>query len=133
MTDAEIYSTARHVAGQILAQVSPTADKYAPQTWIDAADRLGCRVFRLRGDSSGEGHYDFHAPGGPSIFYMHQPDDHPYWVCCRIVHELAHHWLVSERGSNFPKAWERYDDNRETVQHRIARMVEDFVYQKKEC
>jgi hypothetical protein len=125
LTDEQVAAIARSIANAIRAQATGPLDD--PKTWTDAAYRLGCKVRTYRHDPAvGPGYYDANAPGGPTLYYestLNAPA-----ACRRVIHELAHHVQATWPGTRFRKAApERYDDDRQTVQHRVAQRVEEIM------
>ena len=104
-----------HLEGNLL-----TAD-----SWIVAARALGARVQAFRYDTSVQGFYR----GGaiqPVIYYNIAAPEHE--KIRTIVHELAHHILATWPETVFPRtSWEYYQGDRQTTQHRIARLVEELL------
>jgi Zn-dependent peptidase ImmA (M78 family) len=121
ITEETIDSMARTVARVIRRHVE--GDESNVQTWINAAQGLQARVWRYNGQPNEPGYYD---GATMSIFYnMNAPTEE----CIRyIIHELGHHVLTILPSSNYKRsALERYADDRNTVQHRVARKVEEIV------
>lgn len=99
-----------------------------PQAWIKAAHYLGVKVYRYRdkGKAASGGYYVSDAKHGGAIFYNSCAP--PYTVCRRICHELAHALLVEWTGSGLRRTRpEQYDDDRDTLQHQVARRVEEIL------
>jgi Zn-dependent peptidase ImmA (M78 family) len=94
------------------------------ETWILAARTLGAQVKAFRSRSGAPGFYK----GGqqPAIYYNLEAST-PDRIRC-LVHELAHHVLATWPDTAFPRtSCECYDDDRQSVQHRIARRVEEIL------
>lgn len=135
MTDAEVLGTARAVLRVLLSKMEGPPTELA--SWKNLARALGIRVFGFYG-SPGEpsAYYDYSEYGrgkalgsfpAPKLFYnLRAPLQ---WRIFLIIHELAHHISAQWPDSSFPKAaTERYDDIRQSAQHRVARAVEDLVW-----
>lgn len=123
-TRTDIEAEARHVAAVLHAALTGPSD--SPAAWVGAAEALGCVVRQGRIEDAGPGHY--HAPSSTMIYDPRKPAA----VVCRLfAHELAHHYLAHRRaGARLSGTWERWDDNRTTVQHRIALRVEEIMIGK---
>ena len=97
-----------------------------PQTWIDVSRELGATVHKMadNDERKGESHgyYDWHSK---KIIY--DPDWDEWTVCGTLCHELTHHLICHSRIGAIRSGVERYDDDRETLQHRIARRVEEIL------
>jgi len=91
-------------------------------TWIKAARELGATVIR---GTTKEGDPGLYNPKTAQIIYDPRSDEAT--LCRRIVHELAHHVQATYRIGGIRRGVERYDDDRETLQHRIARRVEEIL------
>ena len=121
----EIELVAQRVARVILSHVEGSL--LLVETWTSAARTLGAQVKAFRSRSGAPGFYQ----GGqqPVIYYNMEaptPDRIRY-----IVHELAHHVLATWPDTAFPRtSCECFDDDRQTVQHRIARRVEDVLLEE---
>jgi hypothetical protein len=119
----DIEAEARHVAAVLRAALTGPPD--SPAAWVGAAEALNCTVKtgRIVSDPASPGHY--HAPSGTMIYDPRKPAA----VVCRLfAHELAHHYLAHRRsGERLAGTWERWDDDRRSVQHRIAQRVEEMM------
>ncbi|MCX6365181.1 MAG: hypothetical protein NTX57_00505 [Armatimonadetes bacterium] len=135
MTDAEIRDTARGVMRILLAKLE--GDPTNIQSWLDLARSLGIRVIGFYGPR-GEAlaYYDNSEyekgkslgpfPSPRLVYNLCAPLE---WRIFLILHEVAHHVGAQWPGSAFPKAaTERYDDIRQTAQHRVACAVEELFY-----
>lgn len=124
LTDNEITEIARGVMRTLLSKLEGSPDDL--RSWVNLARSLGIKLFGYYGepgdppgyyDGSGEVPCIFYNLSAPKLLRMFY-----------IIHELAHHVLVAWPGSAFPRAaLERYDDDRKSVQHRVACRVEDLV------
>ena len=110
------------IARQILSQLEGPRDEVS--TWVKAAEALGAVVYGFYGQ-----------PGDGPGFYDGRRGIICYNLCASkekriryLLHEIAHHALATWPGSRFPRiALERYDDDRQSVQHRVARRVEEIL------
>ncbi len=123
--DERIEEDARKVARAINSVLEGPRDKV--RTWADAAEALGCEVIQGRVAGGGPAHY--HGATGTMVYNPRYPAEE---VIKFFKHELAHHVLVKWPRSRFSAGWERYDDNRKSVQHRIAERVEELLTPKEE-
>jgi hypothetical protein len=90
--------------------------------WKATARALGTKVLRLKTGDTGPGYY---CAGSKTIFLHPKAED---WdLARRIVHELAHHVLLEYNLRPRRRPVERFDDNRQTLEHRIAQRVELLV------
>lgn len=119
-TSTEIDGRARAVVAVIRGVARGPKDEAA--TWIKAARELGASVIRGTTKDGDPGLYN---PKTAQIIYDPRSDE--LTICRRIVHELAHHVQATYRIGAIRRGVERYDDNRETLQHRIARRVEEIL------
>ena len=119
-TQTEIDGRARAVAAIIRSVATgPMTDIYV---CVKAARELGATVIKGRTSGDDPGLYD---PKTARIIYDPRSDE---TECCRrIIHELAHHVQATYRIGAIRRGVERYNDNRETLQHRIARRVEEIL------
>jgi hypothetical protein len=136
MSDAEITETARGVMRVLLARLEgpPTQLK----SWIGLARAYGIRVIGFYGPP-GEAlaYYDnseYQKRGksigpfpAPRLLYnLCAPRE---WRIFLLIHEIAHHVGAQWPSSAFPKAaTERYDDIRQSAQHRVACCVEELIW-----
>lgn len=119
----EVENGARIAAATIDAVT--VGDRALVSTWVKSARELGASVMSFRstkGLDHDPGFYDWRTQ---RIFYNRAA---PTDKCIRyIVHELAHHVVAQWRFSQLRSGVERYDGNRQTLQHRIARRVEEIL------
>lgn len=120
----EIEALARRCARQIRRELTGPTDSL--RTWTDTARALGARVCPLSEDNPGPGYYDVE----DEVIYVNVYSDEAT-VCRRLVHELAHHVLIHFKIRPRRRAEERYDDDRQTLEHRIARRVEELLLEIK--
>lgn len=122
MTEAEITATARGVARVLLSKLEGEATDI--DAWLALGRSLGLKLFGFYGKPSDPpGYYD--GKEGLVFYNLKAPR---HLRLRYIIHELAHHVLATWPGSKFPReALERYDDCRQSVQHRVARRVETMV------
>lgn len=124
LTDEQLKPTARRVASIIENALPDHLERTDPQAWADAAIALGCRVRRYKKQAGvGAGYYDASIP---MLIYQYEESD-LLGSCRRLIHELAHHVLAQWPRSVLAAGLERYDDSRQSVQHRAARMVEELL------
>jgi hypothetical protein len=122
-SDAEVNARARQVVAIINSAKNGPKDEAA--TWIKAARELNATV--VKGTTKGDdpGLYWRRKSGEGIIVYDPRADEAE--ICRRIVHELAHHVQSTYKISALRNGIERYNDDRETLQHRIARRVEEIL------
>jgi hypothetical protein len=114
---------ARGVTRYIIAALGDR-DKSSIDSWVLAAKELGARVQRFYGHTGDDpGYYD---PQKSTIYYDCL---RPHWECLyTIVHELAHHvQTILPRKIVYATRLQRYDDNRQSVQHKVACLVEEML------
>ena len=117
-----VETSARSVARVLLAKAEGPVDE--PPTWLVVAKALGVRVLGFYGlPGDGPGYYE---AATQTVYYnLRAPKSERARY---IVHELAHRILATWPGGGCQRvALERYDDDRQTVQHRVARRVEEIV------
>jgi hypothetical protein len=132
-TNDDIEVIAKSVVRIIRAGLAKHQDTSMPPienlaAWATAARELGARLVRFFGkEGDGVGYCD---PKHAIIYYDCLESDHD---CIRyIAHELAHHvQIVMPRGMAPITGLERYDDNRQSVQHRVARRAEILLLGEK--
>ena len=89
-------------------------------------DALGAKVVRYKDRCGDPGFYNWK---NSTIYYNKEASA---LDCIRyIIHELAHHIVAQWRWAPLRSGIERYDGNRQTAQHRIARRVEVLVMGEK--
>lgn len=116
----DVEGDARKAARIIRSVLTGPVD--SPRAWADAAEALGCKVIPGRSGDGAPGHYYGHCNT------MVYDPRHPAAMVCRFfAHELTHHVLVTWPGSVYRKGWERWDDDRNTVQHRVATLAETML------
>ncbi len=99
------------------------SDRNKIAAWIAAAKALGASVQELAEGDRDQVMYDWVTR---TIFFDPEQDD--WTICKQICHELAHHVICHHHGGQIRHGIERYDDNRESLQHRIAREVELYFF-----
>ena len=116
----DIKAQSRVVAAIIRAAIPPGADLDDPDMWARLAYRLGVnRILPLAEGEELPGVYDWHSR---DIFYNPDTDDDA--ICRRIIHERAHDIQAWQRIGARRYGLERYDGDRQTVQHLVACEVE---------
>lgn len=116
----EIEALARQCVRQIKKEHTGPID--SADAWIETAKALGAEVYELDDDEPGPGYYDVE---DREIYVNVYTDE--WTLCRRIVHELAHHVLIHFKIRPRRRASERYDDDRQTLEHKIARRVEEIL------
>ena len=116
----DVEALAHRCARQIRRELTGPTDSLA--TWCDTARALGAQVCPLSEDEPGPGYYDVEQE---KIFVNVYTDEAT--LSRRVVHELAHHVLIRFKIRPRRRAEERYDDDRQTLEHRIARRVEELL------
>ena len=112
----DIDAQARVVVAEIRAHIPVGADWSDPNTWADVAIDMGVNnVFVLDEKHEDTGIYDWIKR---NIYINPNTDDDG--ICRRIVHELAHDVQAHRRVGRIREGEERYDDNRQRVQHLVA-------------
>ena len=101
-------------------------DTSKASSWVAAARELGASVLPLAEEDRDQVMYNWTTR---EIFY--DPDQDEWTICRQICHELAHHVLCYHHGGQIRNGIERYDDNRESLQHRIAKEVELYFFGKR--
>lgn len=100
----------------------------SPQTWQAVARQRGIDLVFHHSPDADRGIYYPEGPGGRPVIlaYASLP---PALLCRVLVHELAHDVLEAWQPPRLPGMAdaERYDDDRQTVQHRVARRVEELL------
>lgn len=127
MTNETAETLARSVARILRQAVEKEGDISDPGSWVVAARKLGARVHKFR-DTRQDAPIGFFVADstGGAIYYNSSASTQI--VCRRICHELAHFLLAQWTGSGLRRRQpEMYDDRRDTVQHRAARMVEELL------
>ncbi len=125
LSKPEVDSVARGYARKIKGVMGKLpADDFA--SWIHAARELGAKVHPMADDDEmkgqGQGYYDWRTK---QIVY--DPDWDEWTLCHVLCHELVHHLICHNRVGAIRNGVERYDDHRESLQHRIARRVQEIL------
>ncbi len=125
LSKPEVDDLARGVARQMRASM----EKRSPDTveaYVHAARVLGATIHKMQGDDKHKGQdHGYYCWRTKRIIY--DPDWDEWTVIHTLCHELAHHVLCHHRAGAIRGGVERYDDDRETLQHRIARRVEEIL------
>lgn len=122
ITEEQITGIARSVARSLLSELE--GDPTDLDAWRALGKAQGLKLFGFYGKPHDPpGYYD--GKEGVVFYNIKAPREARRLY---LIHELAHHVLATWPGSKFPReALERYDDNRQSVQHRVARRVETMV------
>lgn len=119
---------ARAVAQRILVNQRGSMDK--PETWVEVARRLGCRMCPIHEPGGMNGEYRSAGEGIGVIVYNTAIT--PPAQARVIVHELSHHLLMALVPGDLFEEWHRasYDDNAPDCRHAISQAVETICFRK---
>lgn len=124
ITPAEDKEIARGLIRQIEAALGDMPrDKV--RSWVLASGELGATVRPLAEVDQDKVMYDWITK---TIFYNPHQDE--LAACEEISHELPHHLLCHHRVAPIRRGIERFSDNRQTLQHRVSRIVQLYFFGK---
>lgn len=125
LSKREIDSEARGLARQIKGAMGKLPLD-SPSSWITTARELGAQVHPMSDDDPRKGlEHGYYCWNSRQIIYDQDWDE--WTVCHTLCHELAHHLICHRRVGAIRGGIERFDDDRETLQHRIARRVQEIL------
>jgi hypothetical protein len=121
-TESDIETIAASVV-RIINQSLAGRDKYEISSWLLACESLEAKARRVIPNGKESGWYH---PPTRTIYY--HTENTPHQRIRIFAHELAHHvqcimpFLLASQ-----TRLERYDDNYQSVQHRVAQRVETLI------
>lgn len=124
MKKPEVSEQARWVIRTILWALGGR-DPHKAASWVAAAKELGAIVRKLAPEDADQVLYDW-----VNRVILYDPNQDEWTICKQICHELAHHVICHHHGGQIRSGIERYDDNQQSLQHRIAREVELYFFGK---
>jgi hypothetical protein len=122
-TQQDIDDIARSVVRIIKSNMPKGADFSVLDNWVTACSNLKTNVKVFYNKTDEPGYYD---PASNTVYLHHELDE---YVAIRIIcHELAHHvQVIMPFMLASQTRLERYDDEKNSVQHRVARRVEEII------
>lgn len=125
LSKPEVDTMARGYSRQIAATMKNRPRDIA-QTWVDSANALGATVHKMADDDENKGKsIGYYCWRTKRIIY--DPSWDEWTICHTLCHELTHHLICHSGSGSIRNGIERFDDNRETLQHRIARKVQEIM------
>lgn len=95
-------------------------------SWVEASVALGATVHKMADDDKNKGEsLGYYCWRSKRIIY--DPDWDEWTICHTLCHELTHHLICHAGEGAIRGGIERFDDHRETLQHRIARRVQEIM------